>query len=41
MGYGRRLLAALPAMRRLDTEGDFQAALAALTRVSTMDPDSV
>ncbi|RZL63691.1 MAG: ATP-dependent DNA helicase [Variovorax sp.] len=30
MGYGRRLLAALPPMRRLDSEADFDAALAAL-----------
>ncbi len=30
MGYGRRLLAALPPMRRLDGEADFNAALDAL-----------
>ncbi|MGJ7524510.1 ATP-dependent DNA helicase [Variovorax sp. GB1P17] len=30
MGYGRRLLAALPPMRRLDSESDFNAALEAL-----------
>ncbi|WP_295977325.1 ATP-dependent DNA helicase [uncultured Variovorax sp.] len=30
MGYGRRLLAALPPMRRLETEADFDAALEAL-----------
>jgi ATP-dependent DNA helicase DinG len=30
MGYGRRLLAALPPMRRLDNESDFNAALEAL-----------
>ena len=30
MGYGRRLLAALPPMRRLEGEADFEAALAAL-----------
>ena len=35
MGYGRRLLAALPPMRRLHTEQDFDAALQALTRPST------
>jgi len=30
MGYGRRLLAALPPMRRLENESDFEAALDAL-----------
>jgi ATP-dependent DNA helicase DinG len=30
MGYGRRLVAALPPMRRLDSEADFDAALAVL-----------
>jgi len=30
MGYGRRLLAALPPMRRLESEADFEAALAGL-----------
>ena len=30
MGYGRRLVAALPPMRRLDSEPDFDAALAEL-----------
>jgi ATP-dependent DNA helicase DinG len=30
MGYGRRLLAALPPMRRLDNESDFNAAIDAL-----------
>jgi ATP-dependent DNA helicase DinG len=30
MGYGKRLLAALPPMRRLQDEADFEAALAAL-----------
>ncbi|MDN6885595.1 ATP-dependent DNA helicase [Variovorax sp. CAN2819] len=30
MGYGRRLLAALPPMRRLENEADFEAALEAL-----------
>ena len=38
MGYGRRLLAALPAMRRLQTPDQFEAALDALTRSSTTDP---
>ncbi len=31
MGYGRRLLAALPPMRRLDGEAEFDAAIEALT----------
>ncbi|NBS48319.1 MAG: ATP-dependent DNA helicase, partial [Betaproteobacteria bacterium] len=37
MAYGRRLLAALPSMRRIQTPQDFDAALAALvpTRTST------
>jgi ATP-dependent DNA helicase DinG len=35
MGYGRRLLAALPPMRRIATEADFTQALEALTRAST------
>jgi ATP-dependent DNA helicase DinG len=30
MGYGRRLLAALPPMRRLDSEADFEAAIGEL-----------
>jgi ATP-dependent DNA helicase DinG len=38
MGYGRRLLAALPPMRRLGSEEEFQAALDALTTASTTDP---
>jgi ATP-dependent DNA helicase DinG len=41
MGYGRRLLAALPPMRRLDTDEAFREALdelAAATRTSTTDP---
>ncbi len=41
MGYGRRLLAALPPMRRLDTRGEFEAALDRLagpTTASTTDP---
>lgn len=37
MGYGRRLLAALPPMRWLETEEALEAALAALTRASTTD----
>ena len=35
MGYGKRLLRALPAMRRLESQEEFDAALAALTRTST------
>jgi len=35
MGYGRQLLAALPAMRRLSSEPEFAQALEALTRPST------
>ncbi len=35
MGYGRRLVAALPPMRRLTTEAEFGEALDALTRTST------
>jgi ATP-dependent DNA helicase DinG len=40
MGYGRRLLAALPPMRRLAGRAEFDEALEALalTRVSTTDP---
>lgn len=39
MGYGRRLLAALPPMRRLDGEAAFAEALEGLaTRTSTTDP---
>jgi ATP-dependent DNA helicase DinG len=38
-GYGKRLLAALPPMRRLQTPQDFQEALSALlTKASTTDP---
>lgn len=37
MGYGKRLLAALPAMRRLSGEAEFHAALDALTTASTTD----
>lgn len=35
MGYGRRLLRALPPMRRLDSEDDMHQALEGLTRIST------
>ncbi|MBP7325392.1 MAG: ATP-dependent DNA helicase [Alicycliphilus sp.] len=35
MGYGKRLLRALPAMRRLRSQEEFDAALAAFTRTST------
>lgn len=37
MGYGKRLLRALPAMRRLASQGEFEAALDALTKISTRD----
>lgn len=37
MGYGKRLLAALPPMRRLDSPQAFDLALQALTRTSTTD----
>ncbi len=38
MGYGRRLLAALPPMRRIKDEAEFAQALEALTRTSTTAP---
>ena len=38
MGYGKRLLAALPPMRRLESPEAFEEALLALTRTSTTDP---
>lgn len=41
MGYGRRLLAALPPMRKIRSEEEFLAALNALTRTSTMDQNGV
>ena len=34
-GYGSKVVAALPAMRRLETEGQYLAALDALTKPST------
>ncbi|MDY0107358.1 MAG: ATP-dependent DNA helicase, partial [Giesbergeria sp.] len=37
MGYGKRLLRALPPMRRLHTEQEFNEALDRLTRASTTD----
>ena len=37
MGYGRRILAALPAMLPLTTQEQFEKALQALTKPSTMD----
>jgi ATP-dependent DNA helicase DinG len=40
MGYGRRLLAALPPMRRLVAREDWLEALDALTRASTTAADS-
>jgi ATP-dependent DNA helicase DinG len=36
MGYGRRILAALPAMRRITTQDQFIETLTDLTRPSTM-----
>lgn len=38
MGYGRRLLAALPPMRKISSEEELTEALHALTRPSTTDP---
>ena len=38
MGYGRRLLAALPPMRRIEKEGEVVELLRGLTTASTMDP---
>ncbi|MCJ0763569.1 ATP-dependent DNA helicase [Variovorax terrae] len=40
MGYGRRLLAALPPMRRLQSQAEFEEALDALTRAATTDPSA-
>ena len=37
MGYGKRLLAALPAMKKLGSEEEFAQALSGLTRTSTTD----
>lgn len=37
MGYGKRLLAALPPMRRLESPHEFDLAVQALTRTSTRD----
>jgi len=37
MGYGRRLLAALPPMRRLRSEAEVHQTLAGFTRASTTD----
>lgn len=37
MGYGKRLLAALPPMRRIESELELAKVLAALTKPSTMD----
>jgi ATP-dependent DNA helicase DinG len=41
MGYGKKLIAALPPMRRLDTLDQYQNALYALTKLSTTDLDSL
>jgi ATP-dependent DNA helicase DinG len=40
MGYGRRLLRALPPMRQLSTEAELWADLERITTVSTTDPSS-
>ncbi|HEY8047887.1 MAG TPA: ATP-dependent DNA helicase [Ramlibacter sp.] len=40
MSYGRRLMAALPPMRRLESQEDWKDALEALTRTSTTVPVS-
>jgi ATP-dependent DNA helicase DinG len=40
MGYGRRLLSALPPMQRLHSEEEVQERLLAFTRTSTTDPTS-
>jgi ATP-dependent DNA helicase DinG len=37
MGYGRRLLAALPAMRRLESEAEVVQTLQSFTKASTTD----
>src|SRR6202008_523618 len=37
MGYGKRLMAALPPMRRIDSKEDWLDALGQLTRTSTRD----
>ena len=37
MGYGRRLMAALPPMKKLNSEAEFAEALSQLTKLSTMD----
>jgi ATP-dependent DNA helicase DinG len=41
MSYGRRLSSALPAMRRVQSRGEWLDALDRLTRASTMDPESL
>lgn len=38
MGYGRKMLAALPPMRTIATQDQFEATLLALTKPSTTDP---
>lgn len=37
MGYGRRLIKALPPMKRIDSEADFSEELIRLTKFSTTD----
>ncbi len=38
MAYGRRLMASLPPMRKIDNEADFESALVQLTKTSTTNP---
>jgi ATP-dependent DNA helicase DinG len=38
MGYGKRLMAALPPMRQIGSEVELMTSLEALTRASTRDP---
>jgi len=37
-GYGKRIAAALPPMRRIDSKGEWEEALSRLTTLSTTDP---
>jgi ATP-dependent DNA helicase DinG len=38
MGYGQRLLSALPSMRKISSEEELTQTLLGLTRISTTDP---
>lgn len=40
MGYGKKILKALPPMRRIQNEGEFLSALDSITRLSTTDPSA-